>query len=206
MRATVELSTQAVFFQDLQMDQVPTEFFDRQCVFNMPAGEYMIVRGGPQPARQFCFSQAHFCRAGEWCKSSFEYNSVQYMKILLDGTNESDSRRLKCLEGLRFWNADDRCPEEAGRLLSELHGVEDREVLDKRHLLPSTCCALDLNTAHWLGDDQLLCHALVIRVSGYPNQERNKTIPEVYEELVSIGFVAERISTSILFSALARAE
>jgi len=187
------------------MDQVPAEFFDRQCVFNMPAGEYMIVRGGPKPAQEFCFSKAHFCCGGEWCKSSFEYNSVQYMKILLDGSNESDSRRLKCLEDLPFWNADHRCPEEAGRLLSELHGVDDRDVVEKRHLLPSTCCALDLNTAHWLGEDKLLCHALVIRLSGYEDEERNKTIREVYEELVATGFVSERISTSVFFSTLAHA-
>jgi hypothetical protein len=190
----------------MKMEQCPAEFFERQCVFNMPAGEYMIVRGGPQPKQEFCFSKAHFCRGGEWCKSSFEYNSVQYMKILLDGSNESDSRRLKCLEDLPFWNTDHRCPDEARRLLSELRGVDDRDVVEQRHLLPSTCCALDLNTAHWLGDDKLLCHALVIRVRGYQDEERNKTIQEVYEELVSIGLVAERISTSIFFSALARAE
>jgi len=180
------------------MEDCPKEFFESECVRWMPPGTYMVVRGGVEPARPFDWGRAEFCEGRLACQGTVEYHAVLNMKVVLHGSCESDSRRLKSLERVAFWNRDDPSVDEANRMLEEDLSVAQEVVDQKRHLLPSSCNDLDLNTAHWMGDAEKVCHALVIRVDGYEDAARNKTTGEVFDDLLSVGVRSDRISTTIL--------
>jgi len=180
------------------MENLAGEFFESHCLNWMPPGTYMVVRGGAAPARPFNWGFAKFCKGHVSCQSTIEYHAVLCMKVLLQGSCESDTRQLKCLERVAFWNLDDPSVEEANRVLGEDLSVSQHVIDQKRHLLPRACNHLDLNTAHWMGDDGKICHALVVRVDGYDDASQNKTTREVYDDLLSVGFRSDRISTTIV--------
>ena len=163
----------------------------------------MVLRGGPVPRVDFCFSKACFCSGQkDLCHTSVEFHSVMVSKVLLDAKLSGEDRadegfRIRYLEMLPFWNQDNPCPEEGNRLLGDKQEMSKVEIERKKNLLPTACLGLELNTAHWMGDTNKICHALVIRVNGYAEENRNKTMEEVAEELLALGFLAGRVSSTV---------